>query len=238
VEILIKPFLGLSVIPLVIGSLIIFRMKSFLFLCAMLAFIGNVSAQIIKLGSDNQNKDQLLIIQKDKLKMLIDSKGNIQDRNLPFLNNGVNTVNDRSIDYDSRGRVREIGGLRVSYDIHDRVSQVGDKRISYNIHGRVSQIGDDRVSYDIHDRVSQIGDERISYNIHGRVSQIGDDRVSYDIHDRVSQIGDKRVHYDIHGRVSQIGDDRVDYDISGRVVKGGTNNSFLLYKLIKKYNHK
>src|SRR5690606_12408771 len=97
-------------------------MRSLLFVCALLVFTGDISGQTIKLGSGSQDKDQLLIIQKDGLSMLIDSKGNIQDKNLPFVKNG----NAKSIDYDIHGRVREIGGLRVYYDIHDRVSQVGD----------------------------------------------------------------------------------------------------------------
>lgn len=96
-------------------------MRSLLFLCVLLVYAGDISGQTIRLGSGSQDKDQLLIIRKDGLSMLIDSKGNIQDKGFPF----VKDANTRSIDYDIHGRVRQIGEDRIEYDIHGQVRKGG-----------------------------------------------------------------------------------------------------------------
>lgn len=93
----------------------------FFFLYLLLISAGHLYGQTIKLDTGNQGNNQLLIIETNGSNVLIDSKGNVQDKGLPF----GNSTRGNAIHYDIHGRVSRIGDDRVEYDIHSRVNKVG-----------------------------------------------------------------------------------------------------------------
>ena len=195
-------------------------MKIVLLLFCFSIFSATVYSQAIKLDLSEKDIHNVFIVQKEGLSVRLDSKGQLQNKNVPIIDSKV----DKAVKYDFNGRLSEIVGLPIDYDIN----------------GRIRQIGKDRIDYDINDRVRQIGNKRIDYDINNRIRQIGEDRVDYDINNRVRQIGDKRIDYDLNNRIRQIGDKRIDYDINGNIREVGDlgDNLLLLYKTIESFNNK
>ena len=166
-------------------------MKTVLFLFSFFLFSGTLYSQAIKLDLSGKDKDQVFIVQKEGLNVLLNSRGRLQNKNVSTFNSN----GDKSVKYDLNGRLSNIDGLVIDYDINGRVRQIGDKRIDYDINNRVRQIGDDRVDYDINGRIRQIGDKRFDYDINGQIREIGDlgDNLLL-IYKTIQGFNDKNVH--------------------------------------------
>lgn len=53
------------------------------------------------------------------------------------------------ISYDLKGKIYQVGNVKIIYDLYDRVSWVGNIQIIYDLDNRVSSVGGLSIDYDL-----------------------------------------------------------------------------------------